>query len=107
VAEIVPRWEWRTFDADLGPAARSLAELTPDQVVESSELYVVPAAGGDVVKVRDGLMDVKHLHTVDADGLEQWSPVVKAPFIRPCVRSRCTRTVVVSPSAGAWRSSPT
>jgi exopolyphosphatase / guanosine-5'-triphosphate,3'-diphosphate pyrophosphatase len=80
VAEIVPRWEWRTFDADLGPAARSLAELTPDQVVESSELYVVPAAGGDVVKVRDGLMDVKHLHTVDADGLEQWSPVMKAPF---------------------------
>jgi exopolyphosphatase / guanosine-5'-triphosphate,3'-diphosphate pyrophosphatase len=30
------------------------------------------------VKVRAGLMDVKHLETVDADGLEQWKPVLKA-----------------------------
>ena len=48
--------------------------------MESSELYIVPATDGDMVKVRGGLMDVKHLHAVDADGLEQWSPVMKAPF---------------------------
>lgn len=80
MTEIVPRWEWRTFDRELGPAAATLAAQTPDQVVESSELYVVPAEGGDVVKVRDGLMDVKHLHEVDRQGLERWSPVLKAPF---------------------------
>ena len=34
----------------------------------------------DVVKVRDELMDVKHLVSVDADGLEQWVPVMKAGF---------------------------
>ena len=32
------------------------------------------------VKVRDGLMDVKHLERVDDDGLEQWRPVLKAAF---------------------------
>jgi exopolyphosphatase/guanosine-5'-triphosphate,3'-diphosphate pyrophosphatase len=32
------------------------------------------------VKVRAGLMDVKHLERVDADGLELWKPVMKAPL---------------------------
>ncbi|MBO0847103.1 MAG: Ppx/GppA family phosphatase [Nocardioides sp.] len=80
MSEIVPRWEWRTFDRQFGRAETTLAALSPVQVVESSELYVVSAAGEGVVKVRDELMDVKQLHEVDADGLERWSPVLKAPF---------------------------
>ena len=32
------------------------------------------------VKVRDELLDVKELEHVDADGLEQWAPVLKAQF---------------------------
>ena len=32
------------------------------------------------VKVRDELMDVKHLLEVNDDGLEQWVPVMKAGF---------------------------
>src|SRR5207342_3629496 len=34
-------------------------------------------------KVRDGLMDVKQLQTVNEDGLEQWKPVMKADFPLP------------------------
>jgi exopolyphosphatase / guanosine-5'-triphosphate,3'-diphosphate pyrophosphatase len=34
-------------------------------------------------KVRGGLMDVKRLEAVNDDGLEQWRPVLKAPFPLP------------------------
>jgi exopolyphosphatase / guanosine-5'-triphosphate,3'-diphosphate pyrophosphatase len=41
----------------------------------------VLAPGSDAsVKVRGGRVDVKHLLRVDEDGLEQWTPVLKAPF---------------------------
>ncbi|HEX5088984.1 MAG TPA: Ppx/GppA family phosphatase [Nocardioides sp.] len=77
---IVPRWEWRSFGQELGEAGAVFAELPVEQVVESTELYVVSATGTDVVKVRDDLMDIKHLQEVSEDGLEQWTPVMKARF---------------------------
>ena len=80
MTEIIPRWEWRTFDQEIRLPEADVLSRVPERGVESSELYIVPAADGDMVKVRGGLMDVKHLHAVDADGLEQWSPVMKAPF---------------------------
>jgi exopolyphosphatase/guanosine-5'-triphosphate,3'-diphosphate pyrophosphatase len=79
VIEIVPRWEWRTFLDRFDPGGTPL-DGPALEVVETTELYVVAATGGDIVKVRNELMDVKHLHQVDADGLEQWSPVLKAGF---------------------------
>ena len=77
---IVPRWEWRTFGQEFGDADSALAALPVEQVVESTELYIVSASGTDVVKVRDELMDVKQLQQVSDDGLEQWTPVLKATF---------------------------
>src|SRR5689334_1951838 len=77
-AEIVPRWEWRTFGDSFGPADATFAALTPERVQESDEIYLLSTADGDTVKVRDELMDVKHLEHVDAEGLEQWLPVMKA-----------------------------
>jgi exopolyphosphatase / guanosine-5'-triphosphate,3'-diphosphate pyrophosphatase len=71
------RWEWRTFGEQFGGAEHRLA---PTEVVESDELYLISAEGVDAVKVRDGLMDVKHLERVDADGLELWKPVMKSPL---------------------------
>ena len=47
---------------------------------ESDEVYLLSVLGTDAVKVRDDLMDVKHLVQVDDDGLEQWVPVMKAGF---------------------------
>ena len=74
------RWEWRTFGDELGAAGERLAALEPELVTESDEVYLLSAGGVDAVKLRDGLMDVKHLEQVDADGLELWRPVLKAPL---------------------------
>jgi exopolyphosphatase/guanosine-5'-triphosphate,3'-diphosphate pyrophosphatase len=80
---IVPRWEWRTFGERFGAADGRFAELSPERVHESDELYLLSLEGDDTVKVRDGLMDVKHLERVNDDGLEQWIPVMKAAFPLP------------------------
>src|SRR4051812_13829942 len=77
---IVPRWEWRTFGDDFGAAEDAFAASAPDTVQESDELYILSREGGDTVKVRDRLLDVKHLERVNEDGLEQWKPVEKAEF---------------------------
>ena len=80
--KIVPRWEWRWFGHRFGPAESRLAALTPGAVQESSETYLLSGAG-DNVKVRDALMDIKVLREVNHDGLEQWTPVMKAGFPLP------------------------
>jgi exopolyphosphatase/guanosine-5'-triphosphate,3'-diphosphate pyrophosphatase len=46
---------------------------------ESEDLYLF-APGCDIVKVRDGLMDIKALREVLPNGLEQWVPTMKAGF---------------------------
>jgi len=75
-ATIVPRWEWRRF----GDVEARLEETGPERVQESDELYLLSPVSDASVKVRDGLMDVKRLQRVDEQGLEQWLPVLKAPF---------------------------
>jgi exopolyphosphatase/guanosine-5'-triphosphate,3'-diphosphate pyrophosphatase len=80
---IVPRWEWRAFGEGFGAADDYFAALSPQSVTESDELYLLSTNDDDTVKVRDGLMDVKHLEQVNDDGLEQWRPVTKAPFPLP------------------------
>ena len=82
MATIIPRWEWRTFGSTFGAAEQHIAGLTPTGIQESDELYLLSSAG-DNVKVRDDLMDIKVLVEVDADGLEQWRPVMKAGFPLP------------------------
>jgi exopolyphosphatase/guanosine-5'-triphosphate,3'-diphosphate pyrophosphatase len=79
MAEIKPRWEWRSFGRHFGEADARLAKLAPSGVQDSDEIYLLSGAD-DNVKVRDGLMDIKVLRDVDADGLEQWIPVMKAGF---------------------------
>jgi len=76
--EIVPRWEWRTFGTDLALPADAEALLTATEVRESDERYALSPAAEASVKLRDDLVDVKHLERVDDDGLEQWRPVLKA-----------------------------
>jgi exopolyphosphatase/guanosine-5'-triphosphate,3'-diphosphate pyrophosphatase len=80
---IVPRWEWRTFQPSFGDAERRLRELPPGKRNQSEELYLLSPHGDPNVKVRDGLMDIKTLEKVDENGLEQWRPVMKAPFPLP------------------------
>ncbi len=82
VATIIPRWEWRTFGTRFGAADVVFRALTPTGIQESDELYLLSGVG-DNVKVRDDLMDIKVLKEVNADGLEQWTPVMKAGFPLP------------------------
>ena len=77
---IVPRWEWRTFGKHFGDAEDRFAALTPESVQESDEQYLLSPVSDETVKVRDGLLDIKHLEQVNEDGLEQWKPVLKEGF---------------------------
>ena len=86
MAEITPRWEWRSFGRRFGGAEERLAQLTPSGVQESDEIYLLSPAGENV-KVRDALMDIKVLREVNADGLEQWTPVMKAGFPLPAAEA--------------------
>ena len=80
-AKIVPRWEWRTFDASLnaieGRIAAALEHVAPHT---SAEIYLLRLGGPQNAKIRDGILDVKRLHQVDVNGLELWEPVLKAKF---------------------------
>ena len=45
MAEIKPRWEWRSFGERFGPAEAHVASLSPSGVQESDELYLLSGAG--------------------------------------------------------------
>jgi exopolyphosphatase/guanosine-5'-triphosphate,3'-diphosphate pyrophosphatase len=77
---IVPRWEWRTFGGDLGGADGRLRALPLESSEDRDEVYVLSLKSEASVKAREGRIDVKHLQHVDADGLEQWKPVLELPF---------------------------
>ena len=74
------RWEWRTFGDEFGGADELLSSIGSEAAVETDETYLVSADGVDAVKVRAGLLDVKHLEQVDDHGLELWNPVMKSPL---------------------------
>jgi exopolyphosphatase / guanosine-5'-triphosphate,3'-diphosphate pyrophosphatase len=82
LATITPRWEWRAFGARFGRAEAAFAALTPTEVHESDELYLLGRAVNNV-KIRDGLLDIKVLVEINADGLEMWMPVMKSSFPVP------------------------
>jgi exopolyphosphatase / guanosine-5'-triphosphate,3'-diphosphate pyrophosphatase len=86
MAEITPRWEWRSFGRHFGQAEGRLATLQPRSTQDSDELYLLSPAGANV-KIRDALMDIKLLREVNADGLEQWTPVMKAGFPLPAAEA--------------------
>jgi exopolyphosphatase / guanosine-5'-triphosphate,3'-diphosphate pyrophosphatase len=79
----VGRWEWRVFGEGFGAADVRFAALTVERIQESDELYLLSAARDATVKIRNGLMDIKKLRQVNADGLEQWTPVLKVGFPIP------------------------
>lgn len=80
MAEIVPRWEWRTFGSSFGVADERFEALESSPVHVSEEIYYL-APGGAIVKLRDGLLDIKTLQEVYPEGaLEQWIPILKTGF---------------------------
>lgn len=78
---IVARWEWRTFGkGDFGVGEKTLRALTVDSNKRTDEEYILSRNSDENVKIRFDLIDVKSLQRVNADGLEQWLPVLKTGF---------------------------
>lgn len=73
---IRPRWEWRTFGDDLA----GVLPREPDRVEESDEVYLLSRNAHASAKIRGGQLDVKELLEVRSDGLERWTPALKADF---------------------------
>ena len=81
MAEIIPRWEWRTFGrTGLGESEDLIRGRSQAQVRKSSEVYILSKQSMNNTKVRDDLMDIKTLKAVNEDRLEQWNPILKATF---------------------------
>ncbi|MCI7402717.1 MAG: hypothetical protein MSS85_01315 [Pyramidobacter sp.] len=78
---IVARWEWRTFGkGDFGVGEKTLRALPMDSNKRTDEEYILSRNSDENVKIRFDLIDVKSLQKVNADGLEQWLPVLKTGF---------------------------
>jgi exopolyphosphatase/guanosine-5'-triphosphate,3'-diphosphate pyrophosphatase len=98
MAEIIARWEWRTFGDAFGAAEKNILAFPPDKVRSSSEVYILSRNSMDNTKIRDMLMDIKTLRQVNAGKLEQWFPVMKAGF--PLAQA------VLADVFGAWKAAP-
>jgi exopolyphosphatase/guanosine-5'-triphosphate,3'-diphosphate pyrophosphatase len=106
MAEITPRWEWRSFGRRFGAAELQLAKLQAKSTQDSDEIYLLSPAGANV-KIRDALMDIKLLREVNADGLEQWTPVMKAGFPLPAAEAAKVLEALGLPVPNALRASCT
>ncbi len=78
--KIIPRWEWRTFGDSLEDGIKAIKQYPEGKVRQSAEIYILSERSNDNTKIRDQLMDIKTLLRVNADGLEQWTPILKAGF---------------------------
>ena len=81
MADIIPRWEWRTFgNRGFDESEALIRGRSPAQVRKSGEVYILSKQSMNNTKVRDDLMDIKTLKAVNEDKLEQWNPILKATF---------------------------
>ena len=106
MAEITPRWEWRSFGRCFGAAEARLEQLPAKGTRDSEEIYLLSPKGANV-KIRDALMDIKLLREVNADGLEQWTPVMKAGFPLPAAEAAKVLEALGLPVPTALRASYT
>lgn len=80
MAEIIPRWEWRTFGESFGAAEDRIKAHVVGNFKKSEEKYILSRNSDENTKIRDDLMDIKSLKQVNANLLEQWYPVMKETF---------------------------
>lgn len=77
---VVPRYEFRVWGHGLAWIEEVLQTLgEPRSTRQTLETYVVTETKTGNVKVRDDMIDAKRLLDVH-EGLERWSPVLKADF---------------------------
>jgi len=81
MAEVKPRFEFRTWAKNFGMVEEKMRKLSPcEGIRESAEIYIV-SDGNDEnnTKIRDNLMDIK-VFVTEKEGLEQWNPRMKGEF---------------------------
>ncbi len=78
-----PRWEWRTFGADLSAIEAKIGLAIQVAPRRSEEIYLLNAATPHSAKIRDGALEVKRLLQIDENGLELWTPAFRAEFPLP------------------------
>jgi exopolyphosphatase/guanosine-5'-triphosphate,3'-diphosphate pyrophosphatase len=83
VNTIIPRWEWRTFGGDLAQACARLQAQGSTDVESSDEVYFLSTLADANVKIRAGLLEIKQLEQTNAEGLQQWRPVLKTELPVP------------------------
>ncbi|MEN8154493.1 MAG: hypothetical protein ABFR75_10765 [Acidobacteriota bacterium] len=81
MAEIKPRFEFRTFANNVGIVEEKMRKLSKvENIRESSEIYIMSAGNNENnAKIRDNLMDIK-VFVKEEKGLEQWNPRMKGSF---------------------------
>ncbi len=75
--QIAFRWEWRTFGPRFPDLEQRLEAFTPVSGPDMTDETYLLLPGTVNTKIRFGLLDVKSLVATNADGLQQWAPVVK------------------------------
>jgi len=83
MAEIIPRWEWRTFGQVFGDAENNIKKHAAGGFKKSEEKYILSKMSGNNIKIRDDLADVKTQLNINADKLEQWTVAMKQSFPAP------------------------
>lgn len=77
---IVARWEWRTFGAGFPEPEEKIRAHEKGNYKESREDYILSRKSDENTKIRDDLMDIKSLQSVNEHKLEQWLPIMKEGF---------------------------
>lgn len=101
MADIIPRWEWRSFGASFGAAEARIRALGAQQERASEETYLPCRTSNDNTKIRFDLLDVKRLQAVDEHGLQQWFPVMKSGFPLPAAQADLVRRAWSLPAVAA------
>jgi len=78
---IIPRYEFRAFAQNFGPAEEKIRKLSElDKFRESSEIYILSHDNNENnVKIRYHTLDIK-VFVKEQKGLQQWRPRMKADF---------------------------
>lgn len=79
-SQIIPRWEWRHFSSDYKSLKIYFSRFDQPVVQLSDEIYFLIHNPEINIKLRHNLIDIKKRLSVDANGLEKWTPLLKIEF---------------------------
>jgi hypothetical protein len=79
LADVIPRWQWRTFGGDDLTSAAACLEAGLGAPETSEEAHIISPRPDVSTRVRGNELDVKVMRRAE-DGLEQWAPILHARF---------------------------